>query len=186
LASAKVTLSGRFATTRISMVRLSQHSSTVAFLLLLLLSFFEMVHTRYRWVGEAAFKHCARGRCFWCLERGHQVSTCREPLRCIRCRRPGHRDRFCRARFPIARPCSSNTCACSPREHAPLRAESLSALSASSSLGIPNSAEVVCRSSWTATSPPSPSPRCYEEFNVNASFDSHLHCQFALMRMELT
>jgi hypothetical protein len=33
-----------------------------------------------------AFKCWARGRCFRCLERDHQVKTCREPYRCIRCR----------------------------------------------------------------------------------------------------
>jgi hypothetical protein len=53
-----------------------------------------------------AFKRWARGRCFRCLERGHQVNSCREPFRCIRCRRPSHRERFCRARFPAARSCS--------------------------------------------------------------------------------
>lgn len=31
-----------------------------------------------------AFKRWARGRCFRCLERGHQVNSCREPFRCIR------------------------------------------------------------------------------------------------------
>jgi hypothetical protein len=50
-----------------------------------------------------AFKRWARGRCFRYLERGHQVSVCRDYFRCIRCRRPGHRERFCRARSPAAR-----------------------------------------------------------------------------------
>jgi hypothetical protein len=35
-----------------------------------------------------AFKRWARGRCFRCLERDHQVNTCSAPSRCIRCRRP--------------------------------------------------------------------------------------------------
>lgn len=49
-----------------------------------------------------AFKRWARGRCFRCLEHGHQVSTCRGPFRCIRCRQPGHRERYCYARSPAA------------------------------------------------------------------------------------
>uniref|UniRef100_A0ACD5YJ52 Uncharacterized protein n=1 Tax=Avena sativa TaxID=4498 RepID=A0ACD5YJ52_AVESA len=51
---------------------------------------------------SVAFKRWAQGRCFRCLERDHQVSTCRDPFRCIRCRRPAHRERFCRARFSAA------------------------------------------------------------------------------------
>jgi hypothetical protein len=30
-----------------------------------------------------AFKRWARGRCFRCLQRGHQVSSCRKPFRCL-------------------------------------------------------------------------------------------------------
>lgn len=130
-----------------------------------------------------AFKRWARGRCFRCLERDHQVSICREPFRCIRCRRLGHRERFCHARFPAAR--SPNACARSPDARAPCqRSRSPSAQprhpSASRSW-----VEVVCRSSSTATSPPRPSPRCCEEFNVDASVESRLQCQFALLRLEL-
>lgn len=132
-----------------------------------------------------AFKRWARGRCFRCLERGHQVSTCREPFRCIRCRRPGHRERFCRARFPAARSRSPDTRARSSDAHAPCqRSRSPSAQprrpSASRSW-----AEVVCRSSLPTTLMPRPSPRCCEEFDVNASLDSRFQCQFDLLRLEL-
>jgi hypothetical protein len=50
-----------------------------------------------------AFKRWARGRCFRCLERGHQVNACRDYFRCIRCRHPGQRERFDRALSPVAR-----------------------------------------------------------------------------------
>jgi hypothetical protein len=46
-------------------------------------------------------------------------------------------------------------------------------------------AEVVCHSSLCAAAPSRPSPRCCEEFNVNASLDSLFQSQIALMRMEL-
>jgi hypothetical protein len=39
-----------------------------------------------------AFKRWARGRCFRCLEHGHQVGTCRGPFSCIHCRRSGHHE----------------------------------------------------------------------------------------------
>jgi hypothetical protein len=110
------------------MMRLRQRSSAVAFLLLLL-TFFEMVHTRYRWVGAAAFKGWARGRCFRCLERGHQVSTCRESFRCIRCRWLGHWHRFYRARFPIARSRSSDARARSSSARTPANGAALHPLS---------------------------------------------------------
>jgi hypothetical protein len=53
--------------------------------------------------GSLAFKRWARGRCFSCLECGHQVRACSEPFRYIRCCRPGHRERFYRARSPAVR-----------------------------------------------------------------------------------
>jgi hypothetical protein len=64
-----------------------------------------------------AFKHWAWGRCFRCLEHDHQVNTCHEPFRCISCRRPGHRERFCHACFPVAHSRSSDSCAPCQRSH---------------------------------------------------------------------
>ena len=66
-----------------------------------------------------AFKRWARGRCFRCLEYGHQVGACRGPFRCIRCRGAGHRERFCRAPSPVAHDCSPAAHACSPVTRAP-------------------------------------------------------------------
>jgi hypothetical protein len=43
----------------------------------------------------------------------------------------------------------------------------------------------VCQSSLPAASPTRASPRPCEEFGGNACFDSHLQCQFALLRLEL-
>ena len=54
-----------------------------------------------------AFKQWAQGRCYRCLARDHRVSSCRDLFRCIRCRRPGHRERHCPHRFP------------SPTQHTP-------------------------------------------------------------------
>nr|CAD1822827.1 unnamed protein product [Ananas comosus var. bracteatus] len=34
-------------------------------------------------------------RCFRCLARDHVVEACRDPVRCLRCRRTGHRAKFC-------------------------------------------------------------------------------------------
>ncbi|KAK1601703.1 hypothetical protein QYE76_018397 [Lolium multiflorum] len=135
-----------------------------------------------------AFKRWAQGRCFRCLERDHQVSTCREPFRCIHCRRPGHRERFCYARFPAARSRSSDA---RRRPHSPdARDPTQRSRSPSAQPRRPSAsqswAEVVCPSSSPATSSPKHSPRCCEEFNDNASFDSRLQCQFSLLRMELS
>jgi hypothetical protein len=46
-------------------------------------------------------------------------------------------------------------------------------------------AEVVSHSSLRAAAPPSSSPTCCEEFNLNASLDSLFQSQVALIRMEL-
>uniref|UniRef100_A0ACD5YZB1 Uncharacterized protein n=1 Tax=Avena sativa TaxID=4498 RepID=A0ACD5YZB1_AVESA len=132
-----------------------------------------------------AFKRWARGRCFRCLERGHQVSSCREPFRCIRCRRPGHRERFCRARFPADCSRSSDTRARSPDVRAPCqRSHSLSGLPRHPSPAW-SWAEVVSHSSLHAAVPPRSSPRCCKEFKVNANLDSLFQSQVALMRLEL-
>lgn len=125
-----------------------------------------------------AFKRWARGRCFRCLERGHQVSTCRGPFRCIRCRRPGHRERFCRARSPAARSRSPDARAHSPDARAPCQRSRLPSAQPrcpSSSL-----AEVVCHSSLCPAVQPRPSPGCCEEFS-----DSTFQSRFALLRLEL-
>jgi hypothetical protein len=87
--------------------------------------------------GTLAFKRWAQGRYFRCLERGHQVSMCRGPYRCIRCRRHGHREHFCHA-MPS---CSSfslseHSCSFFGRLFS-LSAEPLSICSASSSLVVP-------------------------------------------------
>ncbi|KAK1646404.1 hypothetical protein QYE76_064209 [Lolium multiflorum] len=130
-----------------------------------------------------AFKRWARGRCFRCLERGHQVNNCREPFRCIRCRRPGHRERFCRAHFPAARSRSPDTRARSPNAHAPCRRSASPSAQPRRPSVSQSWVEVVCLS--PATLPPRPSPKCCEEVNVNANLDSRLQCQFALFRMEV-
>ncbi|CAL5044604.1 unnamed protein product [Urochloa decumbens] len=52
-----------------------------------------------------AFKRWARGRCYRCLARGHEVSSCRGSFRCIHCRRTGHRERQCPFRCPLAASC---------------------------------------------------------------------------------
>jgi hypothetical protein len=46
-------------------------------------------------------------------------------------------------------------------------------------------AKVVSHSPLHATVRPTPSPRCCEEFNVNASLDSTFQSQFVFMRNEL-
>jgi hypothetical protein len=58
-----------------------------------------------------AFKRWARGRCYRCLAHDHQVSSCKN-FRCIRCRRPGHREWHCRFRSssPACRVNSSVQC----------------------------------------------------------------------------
>lgn len=42
------------------------------------------------------FPKALRGRCFNCLEGGHQKKVCREPTRCLRCGKPVHRSFECR------------------------------------------------------------------------------------------
>uniref|UniRef100_A0ACD5ZYJ5 Uncharacterized protein n=1 Tax=Avena sativa TaxID=4498 RepID=A0ACD5ZYJ5_AVESA len=68
------------------------------------------------WVGAAAPATSRR----LCLERKvSSVVSSSSPFRCIRCRRPGHRERFCRARFLAARFCSPDSRARSPDARAP-------------------------------------------------------------------
>jgi len=59
---------------------------------------------RSRSERSMAFKRWARGRCYRCLALDHQVSSCRDSFRCIRCRRPGHRERHCHFRSPSPAP----------------------------------------------------------------------------------
>nr|CAD1820321.1 unnamed protein product [Ananas comosus var. bracteatus] len=42
-----------------------------------------------------------KGRCFRCLGRDHRVSHCRDPLRCTRCFKAGHKARACTNRLPL-------------------------------------------------------------------------------------
>ncbi|CAN6382025.1 unnamed protein product [Urochloa humidicola] len=51
-----------------------------------------------------AFKRWARGRCYHCLAYGHQVGSCKEFFRCIRCHQCGHKERHCPFRFSVAAP----------------------------------------------------------------------------------
>ena len=51
-----------------------------------------------------AFKRWAQGRCYRCLARDHQVSSCTDSFRCIRCRCPGHRERHCHLRSTSSTP----------------------------------------------------------------------------------
>jgi hypothetical protein len=132
-----------------------------------------------------AFKHWARGRCFRCLERDHQVNTCRKPFKCIHCHCPGRRERFCHARFPAARSCSLDTRACSTDAHAPRQQSRSPSAQPRRPLLSRSWAEVVGHSSVLAVVPPIPSPRCCEEFSVNTSLDSLFQSQIALIRMEL-
>ncbi|XP_048554207.1 uncharacterized protein LOC125535209 [Triticum urartu] len=131
-----------------------------------------------------AFKRWARGRCFRCLECGHQVSACREPFRCIRCRRPGHRERFCRARSPVA--CDRSPVArgdspvtCAPRQ----RSRSLSVQPCPSLAR--SWAEVVGHSSLCVSMPPRSQSGCCKDSNVCTSLVSALESQLALLRTEL-
>lgn len=47
-----------------------------------------------------AIKRWAWDRCYRCLAHDHQDSSCKN-FCCNRCRRPGHRERHCRFRFPL-------------------------------------------------------------------------------------
>lgn len=125
-----------------------------------------------------AFKRWARGRCFRCLERGHQVRACREPFRCIRCRRPGHRERFCRARSPVARSRSPDTC--SPGQ----QSCSLSVQPCCPSV-TRSWAEVMSHSTLRVSVPPLSPSGCCKDPDASTSLDSALQSQFALLRMEL-
>ncbi|KAM0884183.1 hypothetical protein ACQ4PT_031161 [Festuca glaucescens] len=42
-----------------------------------------------------AFRRRVRGQCFRCLEPGHLVAACHGRIRCLSCRRSGHRERDC-------------------------------------------------------------------------------------------
>jgi hypothetical protein len=112
-----------------------------------------------------AFKRWARGRCFRCLERGHQVSTCRGPFRCIRCHRPGHRERFCRT----ARSRSPDTCARPSDAYAPCQ-RSRSPSAQPRPLSSRSWVEVVCHSLLRAAVPPGPFPRCFEDASLDSVF----------------
>ena len=47
-----------------------------------------------------AFLKRLAGRCFKCLASDHLVADCRDPVRCLRCRRSGHTSSSCPARRP--------------------------------------------------------------------------------------
>nr|CAB3462527.1 unnamed protein product [Digitaria exilis] len=56
------------------------------------------------------FIKATAGRCFNCLARGHKAASCRDPVHCLRCRRSGHRERFCKQRpSASAKPSTSRT-----------------------------------------------------------------------------
>ncbi|XBI40363.1 hypothetical protein VPH35_124960 [Triticum aestivum] len=124
-----------------------------------------------------AFKRWARGRCFRCLERGHQVSACRESFRCIRYRRVGHRERFCRARSPVA--CDRSPVACAPRQRS--RSPPVQPCPPLTR----SWAEVVGHSSLCVSVPPRSQYGCCKDSSVNASLVSTLESQLALLRTEL-
>ncbi|KAJ1273950.1 hypothetical protein BS78_05G025200 [Paspalum vaginatum] len=44
-----------------------------------------------------AFRSKTAGKCFICLAPDHRSASCRDPIRCFRCRRSGHRERTRRA-----------------------------------------------------------------------------------------
>jgi hypothetical protein len=126
-----------------------------------------------------------------CLERGHQVSACFEPFTCIRCRHPGHRERFCRACFPVARDRSpvarigapvargSSPVTCAPRQ----RSRSPSVQPRTSLTR--SWTEVVGHSLLRMSVPPWSQSGCYKDSNVNAFFVSALESQFARLHTEL-
>ena len=113
----------------------------------------------------------------------HQVSACRQPFRCIRCRRPGHRGRFCRARSPVPRDHSPAAHTCSPVTAAPCERSRSPAIqpcpSTSRCL-----AGVVDRSSLRVSVMPRSSVGCCEDSNASTFFISTLESQVALLRME--
>lgn len=41
------------------------------------------------------YKNSFTSRCFRCLSKDHKLSSCRDPLRCLTCRRSGHLARDC-------------------------------------------------------------------------------------------
>lgn len=45
-----------------------------------------------------SFSKATEGRCFNFLARDHRASSCRDPMRCFRCRCSGHKERFCKSR----------------------------------------------------------------------------------------
>lgn len=131
-----------------------------------------------------AFKRWARGRCFRCLERGHQVHACHDSFRCIRCRRPGHRERFCRAHSPVARdrsPVARVSSPVSQAHHQRSRSPFVQPCSSQTRCW----AEVVSNSSLHVSVPPRSQYRCRQDSNASAFLVSALESQFALLRTEL-
>ena len=138
-----------------------------------------------------AFKHWARGRCYRCLVRGHQVSACHGPFRCIRCRRPGHRERFCCARSPVApdrspvaRDCSPVARVGSSVTRAPCQPSRSPSVQACTSL-TRSWAEVVGRSSLRVSVPPRSQSGCCKDSNVSVFLDSTFESQLALLPTEI-
>ena len=71
------------------------------------------------------FRRRARGQCFRCLESDHLVAACQGRIRCIGCRRSGHRERDCWQRkkagqapaHACSRPPAADPLAAGPRRH---------------------------------------------------------------------
>nr|CAD1842907.1 unnamed protein product [Ananas comosus var. bracteatus] len=74
--------------------------------------------TRASAPSGAPFSSRLEKRCFRCLARDHVVAVCRDPLRCRRCRRTGHRAKFCNSK--LATPAAAMNRAHQHRGRAPL------------------------------------------------------------------
>ncbi|KAM0876925.1 hypothetical protein ACQ4PT_035844 [Festuca glaucescens] len=67
----------------------------------------------------SAFKTSLRGCCFRCLSSDHFAARCRDPIRCVYCRRSGHTERHCRRRAKLRTQASCSSTSTPPSQPPP-------------------------------------------------------------------
>jgi hypothetical protein len=100
------------------------------------------------WLQQLRSK-AGSNKCFNCLSTGHHIDSCRDPPRCLRCLRFGHKARYCPASLSAARfACDSRTCCFSSASAAATAATAAAAPRlASDAAASPGSAAAVAASS---------------------------------------
>ncbi|CAN6180947.1 unnamed protein product [Urochloa humidicola] len=108
-----------------------------------------------------AFKRWAQGRCYRCLARDHQVSSCRSSFRCIRCRCLGHRERCCPLRPSSSAPCAGSSSMQSHHQQQTRSWANIVAMPSSADIAVGSPSSGICNPSPTSQ----PTSLCEKDFD---------------------